>query len=367
MATPSAPYRRPTSLEQTRVFIAVVAACEPVQNHRPYKQVTLVRLTYEQARSEASRNNFLCFFFQHTKIPADALPSESISASEYGPRLIAFAETLFENFFLPLRASARKAAQPSPAAFTDLPSAHLLAATTRRLANLRRDCLVRDHHRCVISRSFDCDEATSRIFQDGTYGAQDDEGTPLRNKSNTFTTLEVAHILPHSLTTFSSGEQELVDESKRKALAILDMFDDGVVRLIEGSDIDRTRNAITLTMRFHRLFSRFQVYFERQGNQLYAYRIDPVRDNFVRRSILSIESRTLFTTGAKTIDPPSARFLAVHAAIARVLYLSGAGRHIDKILYDLDHKNVMADGSTQLGYFTALRLGGWWDGRVGGY
>jgi HNH endonuclease len=60
-----------------------------------------------------------------------------------------------------------------------------------------------------------------------------------------------------SLTDSSSQ-----DESKRTALAILNMFDDGVVHLIEGVDIDRTCNAITLTMEFHQLFGRFKVYFE---------------------------------------------------------------------------------------------------------
>ena len=108
------------------------------------------------------------------------------------------------------------------------------------------------------------------------------------------------------------------------------MFDDGVVRLIEGSDIDRTRNAITLTMEFHQLFGRFEVYFEPQGHQLHTYRIDSVRDDFMRPSVLPIEGRTLFITDTRTIDPPSPRLLAIHAAIAHILYLSAAGSHIVK-------------------------------------
>jgi hypothetical protein len=145
------------------------------------------------------------------------------------------------------------------------------------------------------------------------------------------------------------------------------MFDDGVVHLIEGSDIDRTRNAITLTMEFHQLFGRFEVYFEPQGHQSHTYRIDSVRDDFMRPSILPIQSRTLFITDTRTIDPPSPRFLAIHAAIARILYLSAAGSYIDKILYDLDQGAAMVDGSTEIGYLTTLRIGGWWDGRIGAY
>ncbi|KEF50831.1 uncharacterized protein A1O9_13118 [Exophiala aquamarina CBS 119918] len=385
MSTPSPHHRHQTSLEgvfdlflphpglsseqrqhATRTFTTVIEACEPLQNHKPYKQVTLVRLTYEYARSEASRDNFLRFFFEHTQIPVNAPQSESISTIDHAPRLITFAETLMENFFLPLRASTRKTPQPSPAALSDLQSMQSFSGTTQRLATLRRDCLIRDRHRCVISRSFDRDEAMRRVARDGTQKAQDDDGFPLSNESNIFATLEVAHIIPHSLMTLSSGEHEL-DTSKRTALAILNMFDDGVVRLIEGNDIDRTRNAITLTMEFHQLFGRFEVYFEPQGNQLHTYRIDSVREDFMRHPILPIESRSLFLTDTRTIDPPSPRLLAIHAAIAHILYLSAAGSHIDCILDDLDHGDILVDGSTQLGYLTTLRVGGWWDGRIGAY
>ena len=158
----------------------------------------------------------------------------------------------------------------------------------------------------------------------------------------------------------SSTDSSLQDESKRTALAILNMFDDGVVHLIEGSDIDRARNAITLTMEFHQLFGRFEVYFEPQGNQSHTYRIDSVREDFMRPSILPIKSRTLFLTDNRTIDPPSPRLLAIHAAIARIIYLSATGSHIDSILDDLDQEgNTMVDGSTQLGYLTMLRVGAW--------
>lgn len=72
--------------------------------------------------------------------------------------------------------------------------------------------------------------------------------------------------MTYCLTKLSSQ-----DESKRTALAILNMFDDGVVHLIEGSDIDRTRNAITLTMEFHQLFGRFDVFFEPRDNEMHSY------------------------------------------------------------------------------------------------
>lgn len=184
----------PLSLEQrqdfTRVFTAVIDACEPLQNPKPYKQITLVQLTYEYGRSEASRDNFLRFFFQQTQISSDISLLGSIPASEYEPGLIAFAQTLFENFFLPcktilirvngrhpltirqsVKASTGKTPQPSPAILFDIQGAQTIARTTQRLASLRRDCLIRDRHRGVISRTFDYDEAVRRVSRDGDHNA----------------------------------------------------------------------------------------------------------------------------------------------------------------------------------------------------
>jgi hypothetical protein len=144
------------------------------------------------------------------------------------------------------------------------------------------------------------------------------------------------------------------------------MFDDGVIHLIEGTDIDRPRNAITLTHDFHQLFGNFEVYFEPQDNQPHTYRIDSTRFGILRHRIFPIHW-TLFLTDTRTIDPPSPRLFAVHSAIAHILHLSAAARHIDKILEDLDQRDIMADGSTELGYLAKLRVHGWWNGQIRAY
>ena len=113
----------------------------------------------------------------------------------------------------------------------------------------------------------------------------------------------------------SSANLTLQDGSKKTALAILNMFDDGVVHLIDGTNIDRLSNALTLTHDFHPLFGDFQVFFEPQGNEPHIYRIDSTREGFLRHRIFPVDP-TLFLTKTCTIDPPSPRFLAVHSAIA---------------------------------------------------
>lgn len=76
--------------------------------------------------------------------------------------------------------------------------------TPERLSSLRDDCLTRDRHRCVISRGFDIHEAQKRIAKNGD-DAVDDDNHPLNTDSNKLVRLEVAHILPHSLTRMVSG------------------------------------------------------------------------------------------------------------------------------------------------------------------
>ena len=78
------------------------------------------------------------------------------------------------------------------------------------MATLRRDCLIRDRHRCVISRTFDDGEAMRRVNLDDEEKAQDDDGKFLKDEGGTFAPLEVAHIIPHSLMSVQSGMPGLV-------------------------------------------------------------------------------------------------------------------------------------------------------------
>ena len=68
---------------------------------------------------------------------------------------------------------------------------------------------MRDHHRCVITRVFDEDEATVR-YKMYSNNAKDDDGELLSSDPEDNEALEVAHIIPHSLVSLNSGETELV-------------------------------------------------------------------------------------------------------------------------------------------------------------
>jgi hypothetical protein len=139
------------------------------------------------------------------------------------------------------------------------------------------------------------------------------------------------------------------------------MFDPGVIRLIEGQDIDRPTNAVTLTQSLHQQFGDFEVYFE-ATTKPHTYHIDSVHAlSLVRHPILPV-TRTFLLTPDHTVDPPSPRLLAIHRAIARILNLSGAGGYIDRILRDLEEVEIKEDGSTELAPVLSLKLGGWSNG-----
>ncbi|KAK5999031.1 hypothetical protein PT974_01418 [Cladobotryum mycophilum] len=327
---------------------------------QPYNQPQLIRYTYEYARSEESQDNFLRAFFQALALSMDG--GEDLNFDDLSSPFIGFAEHLFNNFFLPLRASGTKTPQPTPAYHSAIMAAQGgvppgLVGTPDRLSSLRGDCLVRDRHRCVISRMFDLKEVKIRLKENHNV-AHDDDGNALVTSTDSFAWLEVAHIIPHALMKVEKACK--VDDTKAATLAILNMFDCGVVHLIKGPNIDRPSNAISLTLHLHRVFGEFDLFFEPILDQPHTYRIQSfLEKGFLGEATLPI-TRTLYLSENRTIDPPSPRLLALHSAIAHILHLSGAGEYIGQLLRDMDDMDgvsIREDGSTELGQFVRLRLG----------
>ena len=261
-----------------------------------------------------------------------------------------------------MKTSAKRTPQPSlPKSAPTLPECQEehVSLTTARLSGLRKECLIRDRYRCVISRRFDLGEAEKRVARDGP-NAKDDEGRLLTEESEELSALQVAHILPHALMS-DSGQTD----SKGKARQVLNMFDHGVLALIDGVEIDQPFNALTLDPSLHQLFGDFKAYFEPMaGARSSTYTI---RQTTQLPSRLFPVTRTFYDTPNRTIDLPSPRLLAIHRAIALILHLSAAGEYIDRILRDMDDLMVKSDGTTELGQIVALRLGGWWGGSIQAY
>ncbi|KAJ8126391.1 hypothetical protein O1611_g7245 [Lasiodiplodia mahajangana] len=331
----------------------------------PYNRPRLVNLTHEYSLTEESRDNLLRAFFKAVALSVNH--DEDIDFDELRPKFFSFADFLLDNFFLPLKASAKRTPQPSPDYHSAVQEGQAAIAqgfvgTPARVATLRGECLIRDHHRCVISRSFDTREARNRFKREiSTQPAKDDEGRPLLQEQR-YANLEVAHILPHSLMKVNSNSQ--LDNSREAALRILNMFDQGVVNLIEGADIDRPSNALTLTKDLHEQFGDFQIFFEpiEDAQQPHTYRVDTFEPPPIALSMGLPVTRTFYLSETRTIDPPSPRLLAIHRAIGHILHLSSAGDYINRLLQDMDEKAIPADGSVDVGRMVQLSLSGWLDG-----
>ncbi len=143
------------------------------------------------------------------------------------------------------------------------------------------------------------------------------------------------------------------------------MFDSGITAMIDSVDIDRPRNAITLSDSLHAQFDAYRIYFEPTPDAAPGTGTYTIRHFLPSATALFLglpATRTLFQ--APLVDPPSMRFFAFHRAIAFILHLSGAGEHIDELLRDMDRSYVRVDGTTPLDEMVSMRLGGWWDGTV---
>ncbi|KAJ8122692.1 hypothetical protein ONZ43_g1170 [Nemania bipapillata] len=157
-----------------------------------YSPSRLVRLTYEYALSEESRDNFLRAFFQATALSIEGNDDSDIE--DFRSPFFGFADHLLDNFFLPLKASTKKTPQPSPAYHSAVERVQgggvaVFPGTPDRVSALRGACLIRDHHRCVISRKFDLKEAADRMRRDGN-DALDDDGGLLREDENSVDVLK---------------------------------------------------------------------------------------------------------------------------------------------------------------------------------
>ncbi|KAK0736708.1 hypothetical protein B0T21DRAFT_411856 [Apiosordaria backusii] len=339
-----------------------------------FNRPALVRLTFEYARSQESKDRFLGAFFRSLAIGMldddNVNLSDDSAVADFREAVFGFAEFLMANFFLPLRATTNKTPQPSPIYHAAVQQAQTqddqqriqdFVGTPERLSALRGSCLTRDRHRCVITHTFDIREALERFRRPP---ATDDDGNPLDMSNNGG--LEVAHILPHALTKEENGElvwstfpflwgytNSQQNESRKVAIAILNMFDSGVMHMIEGTDMHRPYNAITLSLEMHQRFGQFHIFFERIADASappHTYRIN----SFLPFSNQFPVTRTLSTH--PSIDPPSERLLALHSAIGHILHLSGARDYIQVILRDMEDGVVREDGSTQLGDLLSIAL-----------
>lgn len=194
-----------------------------------YNRPLLLEYTYEYSLTDLSKDGFLRAFFGSLGLDFMSEQHIDLDDTDLGEKVVGFADFILEKFYLPrvsrtasllffrrmlilaysVKSTCATTPQPSPAHLSAVQRAsealHELTVIQQRLSTLRSLCLLRDHHRCVISHAFDRLEQRRRREQYGDE-ARDDEGNLLQLP---YGFLEVAHILPHSLSQ-SGRESQLV-------------------------------------------------------------------------------------------------------------------------------------------------------------
>ncbi|KAF8338694.1 hypothetical protein F5887DRAFT_1077628 [Amanita rubescens] len=109
-----------------------------------------------------------------------------------------------------------------------------------------------------------------------------------------------------------------------------DLSEDTIERL--ESIVDSPSNGILLQTEMHAAFDNFEWYFE-ATDEPNVYNVKWLSETPVYVWALGGRQQVTFTNHSeKDIPLPNARFLAIHAAIAKVLHLSGAAEPLDLVM-----------------------------------
>ncbi|PPQ94170.1 hypothetical protein CVT25_003755 [Psilocybe cyanescens] len=187
----------------------------------------------------------------------------------------------------------------------------------------KENALHRDGYRCVITRRLDF--------------ASYKEKRVVSHPGDKVTVTEVAHIFARSTNEDLKHTQQL-----------------RAIEELNGPRIHRLENLLTLDVALHRFFDSLDLWFERSENdRINEYRMggtDPI-------ILLGLPPVVVFTTPDEYEFPvPDARYLALHAACARIAYLSGTGEYTAKILRDIETVGVLSeDGSSDVLYHALVR------------
>jgi hypothetical protein len=168
-------------------------------------------------------------------------------------------------------------------------------------------------------------------------------GTPGIAETDT----ECAHIIPFSLGSWSSDEEQYT--TSKIWVSLNRCFPSLRAKInFTQSSINEPCNAITMDRSIHNVFGRFDIAFE-AVDQPNTYQIRNYRPNALFSRILPVSGIVTFRQCSQYYQLPSPELLSVHATIAKILHATGKAEEADKILKDKDNAGVLAkDGTTDI-------------------
>ncbi|KEP51112.1 hypothetical protein V565_067520 [Rhizoctonia solani 123E] len=199
----------------------------------------------------------------------------------------------------------------------------------------RTDALIRDNYRCMLSQKVDIDTYRRSPFLQVQLGL-----SPPPDVDQT----ECCHILPYITSDLQESKENIsVRTTCATIFTALERF--GGISHLERNQHGphHLTNIMTLQTGLRKNFDRLQLW------------LDPVEgvDNTytIGRQFpglrLDLPQTVTFTTSTPGFPLPDRRYLALHAACARVIHLSGATEAISSIIEEMEQTRVLSeDGSS---------------------
>ncbi|PPQ93669.1 hypothetical protein CVT25_012728 [Psilocybe cyanescens] len=233
---------------------------------------------------------------------------------------------------------------PSVPSFNFWKQSGLLETTPSKHDKAKKTALYRDGYCCVLSRKLDSACVNANLV------------VPKPGDKETVT--EVSYIFDRSTNENLGNEKKSAYAAS--AQAVLSQF--GQIRFIEelnGENLHRLENILTLDAVLHQQFDNLMIWLEKIDNDPnhHQYKLNAIRPSVIDNGVC--DKIELTTPDPVKYPLPDPHYLALHAACAQVVHLSGAGKYIEKVLQDIETIGVLAsDGGSDVLYHALVRQQG---------
>jgi len=226
----------------------------------------------------------------------------------------------------------------------------LLEGSGKDHKTAKKNALVRDGFRCVVSGRYDMHAMTA--------SAELFEAVTRFGKSPA--SLECCHILSES--TLQAADPSNLEKAAKKrthattVLTVLDTFglEKQVAEFVVKDGVHHLSNILTMEPNYHKFFDELKVWFEETETSNKYKLCSTISVMFASDFPLNetpivefkVNPKALETFPGREFPLPDRKLLTVHAACARVAHMSGAAEYIDKFDRDVEDTLVLSkDGS----------------------
>ncbi|KAG8925239.1 hypothetical protein FRC00_004177 [Tulasnella sp. 408] len=273
---------------------------------------------------------------------------------------------LYATYFLRLFKMAKGpipvgSSHPSRPSFDDTrdSSMYLMEQAQKSNSAVKKLALKRDNYRCLVTGAYDGATYQKQLEADDTF---------IPPSTPRFT--QAAHIFPYSLNqdltwpgelqgkkvsfslvygTSAASLMFLVQaEYSATAWTVVHRF--GQVNVstesLNGPDIHRVENVLTMCESAHKLFDQLQLWFE-ATDVPNTYNICTNNKGNFALVDSPVPRQVTFESTNTSISLPNSHYLRIHAACAKVARLSGAAEYLETILNEWEERPVLAsDGGS---------------------